>query len=305
MKERKGIIITITAAVLWGFSGTCGQYIFDRFGADASYLTAARLLSSGLVLTGLGLFTDRKNMTAVWRSRSTALRLLIFSVAGIMMCQLTYMKTISYSNSGTATILQYVGPVLVMIVSCFTARKLPCKKETAAIILALCGTFLIATHGDIHTMVITPRALFWGIGAAFSLMLYTLLPVSLTEKFGSITVTGFGMLIGGIVLCRLDRIWEAPIIYDSRCAAAFAVIVIFGTVLPFSMYMTGVTCCGAVKASMIASIEPISATFFMVFWLGESFHPMDFAGFLCIFITIFLLTKKDTGCETENSQRAY
>lgn len=167
MKERKGIIITITAAVLWGFSGTCGQYIFDRFGADASYLTAARLLSSGLVLTGLGLFTDRKNMTAVWRSRSTALRLLIFSVAGIMMCQLTYMKTISYSNSGTATILQYVGPVLVMIVSCFTARKLPCKKETAAIILALCGTFLIATHGDIHTMVITPRALFWGIGSRF------------------------------------------------------------------------------------------------------------------------------------------
>ena len=95
MKERKGIIITITAAVLWGFSGTCGQYIFDRFGADASYLTAARLLSSGLVLTGLGLFTDRKNMTAVWRSRSTALRLLIFSVAGIMMCQLTYRKQIS------------------------------------------------------------------------------------------------------------------------------------------------------------------------------------------------------------------
>ena len=44
---------------------------------------------------------------------------------------------------------------------------------------------------------------------------------------------------------------------------------------------------------MLASIEPVSATVFMVLWLGESFQLMDFVGFSLIFVTVFLLSKKD------------
>lgn len=293
MKQYTGVIITIIAAISWGFSGTCGQYIFDTFDADPTYLTAARLLSAGVLLVCLGFVKTRPAMTEIWKSKESVIRLLIFSIAGIMFCQLTYMKAISYTNSGTATILQYTGPVLVMVVSCFMAHRLPQKKEVFAIIMALCGTFIIATHGDIHTMVITPKGLGWGLWSAFALMLYTLLPVKLTEKFGTITTTGYGMLLGGIVLCSACRIWEAPVIHDSRCLFAFIAIVIFGTVLPFTLFMTGVSLCGPVKASMLASIEPVSATVFMVIWLKVPFYLMDFVGFLCIFITVFLLVKKE------------
>ena len=55
------------------------------------------------------------------------------------------------------------------------------------------------------------------------------------------------------------------------------------------MYLMGVNLCGAVKASMIASVEPVSATVCMVVWLGESFSVIDFIGFACIFATVFLL----------------
>lgn len=299
MKNNTGVLITIIAAMLWGFSGTCGQYIFDNFHADATYLTAVRLLTSGLILVVIGFITNRKNMVDVWKNRNTALRLLVFSLAGITLCQLTYMVTISYSNSGTATILQYIGPVFVMIVSCIMARKLPQRKEVLAIIMALIGTFIIATHGNIHTMVITPKALTWGLASAVSLMLYTMIPVSITQKFGSITTTGYGMTIGGIVLCIGCRIWEAPMIYDIRCILAFAAIVILGTVLSFTLYMTGVARCGAVKASMLASLEPVSATVFMIVWLKEPFQLIDAVGFLCIFTTIFLLVKKENRLKTQ------
>ncbi len=83
------------------------------------------------------------------------------------------------------------------------------------------------------------------------------------------------------------------VIYDFRFVLAFIGIVIFGTILPFTMYVYGVSRCGAVKASMIASIEPVSATVFMVVWLKEPFMLIDLAGFLCIFITVFLLVKKE------------
>lgn len=303
MKKNVGILITLIAAICWGFSGTCAQYIFDNFDADPTYLTAVRLLAAGLILVVIGLFTDRKNMTAIWTDKKSALRLIFFSVTGFLFCQLSYMKAISYSNSGTATILQYLGPVLIMIVSCFLARKLPQRKEVFAIIMALIGVFLIATHGHIDTMVITPLGLSWGLWSAVALMLYTMLPGKIIEKYGSITVTGYGMLLGGIFLCIGCGIWKAPMVYDIRCIIAFIAIVIFGTILPFTMYLIGVNRCGAVKASMLASIEPVAATVFMVVWLRVPLQMMDIAGFLCIFVTIFLLTKKETEAITETAEK--
>lgn len=293
MNKSYGGPIAIIAAIFWGFSGTCGQYIFDNFAFDASYLTTYRMLSAGTILVVMGFFKDRKNMIEIWKDGKTVVHLLIFSILGLMLCQLTYMKAIEHTNSGTATILQYTGPVMIMVLTCGLEHRLPSKKEVAAIIMAVLGTFLLATHGDITTMVITPMGLFWGIMAAVTLVAYTMIPVKLINKFGSIPVTGYGMVFGGIVLAMITKVWEADIPSQPSFFMAFAGIVIFGTVVAYTMYLYGVTLIGPVKASMIASIEPVAATVFMIVWLKEPFHYMDFFGFACIFTTVFLLLKKE------------
>ena len=50
--------------------------------------------------------------------------------------------------------------------------------------------------------------------------------------------------------------------------------------------------------------RPVSATVFMVVWLKEPFMLIDLAGFLCIFITVFLLVKKEDDSEPEVSGSA-
>lgn len=295
MQNRKGMFITLIAATLWGFSGTCGQYIFDNFGADPTYLTAYRLLIAGIILTLFGLIKDKNHMLSIWKDKSAILSQLVFAIAGIMFNQWAYMKAIAYSNSGTATTLMYVGPVLIMIISCIMAKRLPKKKEVVAIVLVMIGVFLIATHGNIHTLVITPNGLTWGLLSAVAVVLYTMLPVKIAGKYGSILTTGYGMLIGGLILFIASRAWEAPMIYDIRCIIAFIAIIIFGTILTFTLYLTGVSLCGPVKASMLSSIEPAASTFFMVIWLGVSLTAIDLVGFACILATVFLLAdKKDS-----------
>ncbi|MDO4396538.1 MAG: DMT family transporter [Clostridia bacterium] len=293
MNTKKGAIITLTAGILWGFSGCCGQYIFDNFNADPMYLTSYRMFMAGVILVIIGFIKTPKAMTSIWRDKKSVARLMTFSWLGIMFNMLAYLTAIANSNSGTATILQYIGPVLVMIFSCFAAHKLPDKREVFAIIMAVLGTFILATHGDVHNMVLTPLGLTWGLLAAFALSLYTLLPVKLIDKFGPIPVTGYGMVIGGATLFIGSGSWKAPMIYDPSCIAAFAALVILGTVITFTMYLVGVNLIGPVKASMLASIEPVSATVIMVIWLKESFQFLDFVGFMCIFVTVFLLTKKE------------
>ena len=170
------------------------------------------------------------------------------------------MKAIFYSNSGTATILQYLGQVLIMIISCVIAGKLPNKREVLAIALALTGTFLIATHGNIKNMALTPKGLAWGLTSAVSVSLYTMLPVRIMKKWGSIPVVGYGMIIGGIVLGLGTRFWNQTVPLDGSGLAALAAIILLGTAIAFTLYLTGVKEIGAVKGSMLASVEPVSST---------------------------------------------
>lgn len=53
--------------------------------------------------------------------------------------------------------------------------------------------------------------------------------------------------------------------------------------------LQGVVDIGPVKASMIASIEPVSATLFAFVWLSTPFKGIDLIGFAMILVTIFLL----------------
>lgn len=295
--SKYGALVAMIAAIFWGFSGCCSQYIFENFAVDAAHLTSFRMLSAGIIVVACGLVTgkwkDSTDMTDIWKSRNDLVELIVFAIFGIMLCQLSYQKAIYWTNSGTATILQYTGPVLIMALTCAMARRLPTKKEVAAILLALTGTFLLATHGDIHSMVITPQGLMWGIFAAITMVTYNMLPQRLIKKYGSMCVTGYGMVMGGIVLTLITRAWEAAWPADIRLWLAFGGVVFFGTVLSFTMFLWGVAQIGPVKASLIASIEPVAATIFMIVWLGETFQAMDFAGFTCIFLTVFLLLKKE------------
>ena len=90
----------------------------------------------------------------------------------------------------------------------------------------------------------------------------------------------------------MTAIWEAGLPSDGRFWWAFGVIVIFGTVLAFTLFLKGSVMVGPVKASMIASLEPVSATVTMILLLGEPFHFIEGLGFLSILATVFLLIRK-------------
>lgn len=292
-QQTKGIILTLIAGTLWGFSGNCAQFLFTNYGVTPIFVTTIRQLFSGLIVAALALFKYRENTRALFQKHLTVIRLVIFAFLGVLFNQLSYLKTISYTNSGTATILQYIGPVLIVIVSCVMNKRLPTLKETIAVVLVIIGTFLIATHGDFNTLVITPVGLVWGLLSAVAMVTYTMLPVSLIKHYGSIPVVGFAMLICGIALTIVTGFKGGPEKPDSIFYLMAVITIVLGTVIPYTLYLAGVTMAGPVKGSLVASIEPVSATLFMVFWLGEPFYKVEFLGFFCIFVTVFLLAKKE------------
>lgn len=288
-KTLPGIALSITAGICWGFSGTVGQYLFTTYNMDAGWLTIIRLIVSGLLLLLIALLRRDRALKTIWQTKKSALHLVAFGIVGLMMVQYGYMQAIYFSNSGTATAIQYSGEALVLIYSCVVGRRLPKIAELIGLFLALLGIFLLATHGDVHNMILSTNGILWGIIAAVALMLYTVIPGNLVRAYGSSVVTGYGMLIGGVVLAFLLRFWNLPGVSEPGALIGLGAVILIGTVVGFSLYLTSIAWIGPLKAGLIASIETVAAPMFSRLWLKTQFAAMDYVGFALILIMVVLL----------------
>ena len=143
----------------------------------------------------------------------------------------------------------------------------------------------------------TVSQILWGLSSAVALVLYTMLPGSLIARWGSTVVTGYGMLIGGIFLFFLTGYWNYRISFSPAMVMGVAAIVVLGTALAFTLYLQGVSDIGSVKASMLACIEPVSATVISALWLHTSFTTVDIAGLALIVTAVLMLSRKGKGTE--------
>lgn len=291
-----GTIVTIAGGILWGVSGVCGQYMFQNKGVTAPWLVSVRLVAAGLLMLCYYFLTDREQTLAIWKSKRDRRDMLIYGLLGMMPCQYAYFQTIEWSNAGTATVIQYLGPALIVIWVCFRTKRMPTVQEVIGVILAVIGVFLIATHGNPTTLALSGRALLMGLASAVAVALYTLEPARLQKKYDTPLILAWGMAIGGIALTLISRPWTVKGIQaDTEMFTALAFVVVFGTMAGFSLYMTGVKLIGSVKASLYACVEPVSSMILTVLWMKVKFTTPDLIGTLFVIATIIILaipTKK-------------
>jgi drug/metabolite transporter (DMT)-like permease len=287
----KGIVLVIISAMLWGVSGTVAQYLFQRRGFSSEWLVVIRLLISGMILLLYAVMKKDKNVWRIWQSKHNAFSLLLFSVIGMLGVQYTYFAAIQYGNAATATILQYLSPIIITCYITMYSKKLPSLQEIMAIILAMMGTFLIITKGNVHSISISKLALFWGIASAFAAAFYTLQPRRLLNKWSSTIVVGWGMLIGGISFSFIHQPWNFT--GEWSIASMFAVIfvVLFGTLIAFHCYLESLKYIKPTEASILSSVEPLSAAFLSVLWLKVALGIVQWLGIVCIIIAIVVLSR--------------
>lgn len=73
---------------------------------------------------------------------------LFYLVVALFASQATYAVSTGLTNAGTATVLQMLGSVFVLIIACVRFKRHPKAIEVVAILLALTATWLIATKGN-------------------------------------------------------------------------------------------------------------------------------------------------------------
>ena len=291
--DNTGMLSTFVGGTLWGINGVMGNYLFLNKNVTTPWLIPYRLILAGFLLLGYLYYKKGSKIFDILKNPKDLLQIVLFGLIGMLGTQYTYFSAIQFSNAAIATVLTYFGPTLVLIYMCLREKRKPLKYEIVSICLSSFGVFLLATHGDITSLQISFKALVWGILSALSVVFYTVQPESLLKKYGASIVVAWGMMIGGIFITFVTRPWNISVTFDFITFLVLMLIIVFGTIIAFILYLTGVNIIGPTKASIIACIEPVAATICAILFLGVSFGFLDLMGFICIISTIFIVAYFD------------
>ena len=291
--DNTGMLSTFVGGTLWGINGVMGNYLFLNKNVTTPWLIPYRLILAGFLLLGYLYYKKGTKIFDVLKNPKDLFQIVLFGLIGMLGTQYTYFSAIQFSNAAIATVLTYFGPTLVLIYMCLREKRKPLKYEIVSICLSSFGVFLLATHGDITSLQISFKALFWGILSALSVVFYTVQPESLLKKYGASIVVAWGMMIGGIFIAFVTKPWNINVTFDFVTFLVLMLIIVFGTIIAFILYLTGVNIIGPTKASIIACIEPVAATICAILFLGVTFDFLDVIGFICIISTIFIVAYFD------------
>jgi len=291
--DNTGMLSTFVGGTLWGINGVMGNYLFLNKNVTTPWLIPYRLILAGFLLLGYLYYKKESKIFDILKNPKDLLQIVLFGLIGMLGTQYTYFSAIQFSNAAIATVLTYFGPTLVLIYMCLREKRKPLKYEIVSICLSSFGVFLLATHGDITSLQISFKALVWGILSALSVVFYTVQPESLLKKYGASIVVAWGMMIGGIFIAFVTKPWNISVTFDFITFLVLMLIIVFGTITAFILYLTGVNIIGPTKASIIACIEPVAATICATLFLGVTFDFLDVIGFLCIISTIFIVAYFD------------
>ena len=170
---------------------------------------------------------------------------------------------------------------MVLLVACAAARRKPRLYELVSIVLALLGVTLLPTHGDLTTFAVSPVALIAGVGSAVCVTEYNCLgPRQELRAYPVSLLQSWAVLMGAVRFARTTL----------RGVGGILSVVLFGNLLAFNLYMTGVKLIGPEKSVLYGFSEPVTAAILAVALLSTPFTLWDALGFAAVFAMLAVLS---------------
>lgn len=289
MKRLKGIIFIVSGAMLWGATGPLMEWLLNHTPLTVSFMLTIRLSVAGILLLTYLLLTG-KNIFGIWQHKLWGRQLIVFGIAGMLGVQFTFVAAINESNAVLATLLQFLAPIFVVAYVSLSLKKWPPKYQVLGIIGTLIGLFLLLTNASFESLLISPKALLWGVGVGLTFAFYTLYPARLMKEWSVLLVVGWGMLVGGFTLGLVSRVWQQStqwvVLVDFKILMLLVALIFFGTVA-FILFLSSMKYITAVETSILSSIEPLTAMVISVIIFGTS---LGFWQLIGVFVMLVCVT---------------
>ena len=290
--KLRGMTLASLASSLWAVSGISGEILFKKFNFSSDWLVSTRTLSSGILLFLIVIFIEKKSILRPLKNKIDCAGIILFGTAGMYLVQYTYFKTIELSNVSFATILQFTAPFFIFIYESIKNKKVPAVSTVILLLMTILGVIFIATKGNFSNLSVSLEALLLGIISAIMIAFYSTYPKKLLKKYGSITVVGWGMIVGSIISNVIHPIWKIEGDVNTQSIIQVMIVVILGTSIAYLIYIASLNYISSSLAGILTAFEPVLAAILSVAIFGLKFSFIELIGFLLVFVSIFILEKR-------------
>ena len=290
----KGTIYSLLSGLIWGICGILGEFFFTHYQVSSGWITSMRLLIAGSFVIVLSSLKLRSQLFDIWKNRSNYLPFLAYAILGIFSVQFFFYLCVEYSNATTATILQFISPIFILLYNRIIYKKKASKSAILYVLVAMVGVFLMTTKGDLSKLSITPLALLTGLLSALGVMFNVILPQPFAKKYGFVPTVGWGMIIAGIFSNFLYPVYKISFQVDAISICICLAIAFLGTAFAFFLSMKAVSLVSPLGVSVVSASEPLSSAILSVLFLGLVLDGYLLLAMILIIIPMIFLSIEES-----------
>lgn len=273
------------AAFFWGISGGIAGILLNN-GWDPAVVSFYRGFV-GLLFALVWLLFQRRH------SGLNSRQLWFWSVVaglGVAGNFTFYFLSIEYGNVAVAATLMYCAPVFVYLVSFALKLERPTAAKWLAIAMVMVGVVLLTKLYAIGASGLSLSGVGAGLlaGLSYALFIFGFKYAAPHGSPSAILVIAFTVL--AITLLLPADIPQVIRVINAPELPLFVALGILGAGLSFLLYVVGIKHAAPALASMVAMVEPVTATLFGVAVLNESQSVIQMVGMGIILITVTALS---------------
>ena len=261
----------ILALLIFGTNGL----LVANISLQASQIVLFRTLIGGILLTAIVILRGGFDRSAV---REEAIPLLCGGAA-LGLNWIALFQAYQLLNVSLATLIYYVGPMLVLVLSPILFReKLNSTRIVAALVVAL---GLICISGSITRSGMSVRGLAVAIVSA---LFYATLIVfnKRIVKTGGLQTAAIELDVAFAVVLVYVLLTAGPPVPQKHEIPALLILGAVNTGLAYLLYFSGLQKIPGQSVALLSYIDPVSALFFAAVFLQEAMSPVQILGAVLI-----------------------
>ncbi|MCP4348800.1 MAG: EamA family transporter [Desulfobacterales bacterium] len=286
---RLGYFYVISAAVLWAVSGSSAKFLFNR-GVSPFQLVQLRItIAAGLLLVWLLI----RNRSLLRIERKDIPYFVLLGIIGMAGVQFTYLFAISKIKVAAAILLQYMAPTFIAIYSVVFAREKLSLTATLAVIGATIGCYLVVGAYNLDVLSMNRIGIIVGLISAVTFATYSIMGEHGMRRYNPWTVLFFALFVAALSWNILHPPLEAFFHNYSLVEWGWIMYIgVLGTLVPFGLYLEGVNLIRSTRASITATLEPITAGVISYIFLGEIMDFLQITGGILVIGSVVMLQLK-------------
>lgn len=286
---RISCLMILSAGILWGSMGIFVRTL-NAAGLGSLDIVFLRTLVTGSIML-VCLVLARRELLRI-RIRD----LWIFlgtGIASITFFNFCYFRAITVTSLSVAAVLLYTAPAMVMVMSYILFREPFSRRKGLSLGMTVLGCALVTGVLE-QGQTVTPLGIALGLGAGFGYALYSIFSrYALERRYSTLTVTCYTFVIAALATAGMvhpaavvQAVAGSPLLVFA--AIAFGVL---GTVMPYLLYTLGLRQVDNSQASILASIEPVTASVLGTVLFGERLTLPGLAGIVLVLLGMAVCSK--------------